>query len=57
MFRYFRLDSNLVFTLHKTAGILAGCNVLKGDVVRCGAEERDPAANEHGYAGDDETLN
>jgi hypothetical protein len=31
--------------------------VAEPDVARQGAEERDPLSDEHGHAGDDETLN
>jgi hypothetical protein len=51
------LDGNLILAFYKTAGILMRCDVLESDVARYGAKERNPGANEHGYARDSEALN
>ena len=43
--------------MNETASVLAGCDVFKTDVVRRGAKQGDPRADEDGYTSDDEALN
>jgi hypothetical protein len=51
------LHDNLVLAFDKTTGVLVRCDVPESDIVCQGAKQRNPAANEHGYARDREALN
>src|SRR5262249_51183934 len=46
-----------IFTLNEAAGVVARRDVLESDITRCCAKERDPGADEHGTACDNESLN
>src|SRR5262245_21475861 len=51
------LVGNRILTLNEPAGVVARCDVLESDIARCCAKERDPGADEHGNACDNESLN
>ena len=48
---------NHVFTLDEAAGVLPRPDVLKDDVACYSAKERNPGADEHRNASDNEPLN
>ena len=48
--------ANTILALDEAAGILARRDMPKRHVVRQGAEERNPGANEHGNARDDQAV-
>ena len=52
-----RLDDNLILTLDEAAGVLPRPDVLEDDVVRYSAKERNPSADEHRNASNNEALN
>src|SRR5215813_7843803 len=51
------LTGNRIFTLNEAAGVVARRDVLENDITLCCAKERDPGADEHGNACDNESLN
>src|SRR5262249_54557095 len=51
------LNSNRILTLNEAAGVLSRRDVLEGDIALCNTKERDPGADEHGNACDNEALN
>src|SRR5439155_7890064 len=51
------LGGNDILTLDEAAGILPRSDVPEDDVALDGTKERDPGANQHRNAGDDEALN